>query len=353
MLGSLKPFLFPPEIVDEIISQLDETSILLSCGLVSRRVLGISRRCLFSSLEFSDHKSFDQFLHLAGAPWTSFTLGIEEIHLQDVFHRDITYHSQINPAQVASNLPNVRSLSITSHSPWHPGWKIVPRPVLDVIFQLNIHDLQLDGVGRWNADDIVRLFSRLPPSVKTVSFRRLRFREIPNLLPHSALFHRPFRLRVLDSNSLALFKDVWNPLTNPELDIAVQDFHIRSPNPTPAERYNLLTRSFLHHIGQSVERLLISFEGSGDFPNSGDLLRYLEPTQLKHCTNVRMLYIGFTDLLYTTTEMIPLLTSAMWKMLAGLPSPNTLQECWFKFTAYEITVHVPKSKEDQDYPWLT
>lgn len=262
MLASLKPFLFPPEIVDEVISQLDETSTLLSCGLVSKRVLVISRHCLFSSLEFSDHKSFDQFLHLAGAPWTSFTLAVEEIHLQDVFHRDFTYRSQINPARVASNLPNVRSLSITSHSPWHPGWKVVPRPVLDFIFQLNIHDLQLDGVGRWNADDVVRLLSCLPLSVKTLAFRQLRFREIPNLQPHSALFHRTFRFRTFDSNSLALFRDVWNPSTNPELDITVQAFHIRPPRSSPAEGYNLLTRSFLHHIGHCVERLLISFERS-------------------------------------------------------------------------------------------
>lgn len=70
---SIKPFLFPPEIVDEINSQL-VTSTLLSCGLVSRRVLVIRRYCLFCSLEFSDHKNFD---HLAGAPWTSFTLAVE------------------------------------------------------------------------------------------------------------------------------------------------------------------------------------------------------------------------------------------------------------------------------------
>ena len=66
-----------------------------------------------------------------------------------------------------------------------------------------------------------------------------------------------------------------------------------------------------------------------------ELLEYLEPTQLKQCTNVRMLYLGFTENLYTTSEMIPPLMSAMWKMLSALPSPNALQECRFRFLTYE------------------
>ncbi|KAF8344956.1 hypothetical protein F5887DRAFT_968704 [Amanita rubescens] len=330
----LKPFLFPPEIIDKVIGQLDDTPTLLSCGLVSRRILVTSRHRLFFSLEFIGHKSFDRFLYLAGAPWTSFTLAVKEIHLRDPFGRELRYRTDVNPTQIASNLCNVKSLSLSSHYTWRPKWKIVPRHILDIIFQLNIQDLQLDGVGRWNADDVVGFLGRLLPSVKTLALRRLRYNEIPDLLPHSSIFRRPLRFRAFDSTSLMLLKDVLDPLTNPDLDVSVQTFHIQAPNPSIAKSSNLLTRRFLHHIGQGVEQLLISFQST--FTASLDeLLEYLDPTQLKQCINVRMLYIGFTENMYTSSEMIPPLTSAMWKMLSALPSPNALQECWFRFLTYE------------------
>lgn len=260
MLAPLKPFLFPPEIVDEVICQLDDTPTLLSCGLVSRRILVTTRHRLFFSLEFVGHKRFDNFLYLAGAPWTTFTLAVKEIHIQDAFRLELTYCSDINPTQIASNLCNVKSLSISSHSPWHAKWKIVPRYILDVIFQLNIQDLQLDGVGRWNADDVMGFFGRLPPSLKTLALRQLRYSEIPDLLPHSSIFRRPFRFKAFDSTSLMVLKDVFDPLTNPHLDVVVQTFHIQAPDPSIAKSSNLLTRRFLHHIGQGVEQLLISFQ---------------------------------------------------------------------------------------------
>ena len=51
-----------------------------------------------------------------------------------------------------------------------------------------------------------------------------------------------------------------------------------------------------------------------------------------------MVYIGFTENMYTSSEMIPALISAMWKMLFALPSPNALQECWFRFLTYEFSL---------------
>ena len=177
MFASGYPILFPPEILDETIDQIDDKSMLLSSSLtVCRRALVKCRRRLFSALEFTDHESFDYFLHLAGIPWTSFTLAVTEIHLQDVFHHNFLYRSKWKPIMVASNLRNVRSLSISTHKLWKPGWRIVPRFVLDVIFQSNLHDLQIDAVGTWRTEDIVRLFSRLP-SVKTFAFRKLRDRK--------------------------------------------------------------------------------------------------------------------------------------------------------------------------------
>lgn len=268
MLASGDPVLFPPEIIDEIISRLDETSTLLSFSLVCRRALVKSRRCLFSTLEFTKNESFDRFLHLAGAPWTSFTSAVEEIHLQDLFHPEYQYRNKRDPTRVASNLRNVKSLSILLHSIWKPGWSVVPRPILDIIFKLNIHDLQLDGVGMWDTEDISMLFNRLPPSVKTLSFRNLRFHQMPDLPPHLSL-RRPFRFRMLDNVSLALLKDILDPSVNPYLDVAVQAFHIRPPVFPTLEACNPLTWRFLNHVGHSVERLLINFQKAYTFATFG------------------------------------------------------------------------------------
>jgi len=100
---------------------------------------------------------------VSDAPWTSFTLAVKEIHLTDLFHpRDHEYRDQMDSTRIASNLCNIKSLSIFVHRLWMSGWKAIPRSVLDVIFQLKIHDLQLDSLGMSTAKDMVMLFRRLP-----------------------------------------------------------------------------------------------------------------------------------------------------------------------------------------------
>lgn len=129
------------------------TTALLSFGLVCGRALIKTRHILFSNLEFTKNEDFEQFLKLVDAPWTSFTLAIKEIHLTDLFHpHDHDYRDQIDSTRIASNLCNVKSLSIFAHRLWISGWKVIPRSVLDVIFQLKIHDLPghlgyVDGQG--------------------------------------------------------------------------------------------------------------------------------------------------------------------------------------------------------------
>ena len=249
----------PPELLDEFIDQIDETSTLLVCSLVSQRVLVKSRRRLFSALEFSSDVDFDRFLDLAGAPWTSFTSAVQEIRLQDLFHSIFEeYTNGSNSKTVASNLCNVKTLSIFLHSRWKCGWRQVPPSVLGVIFKLKIHDLQLDGVGMTKAEDMAILFDRLSPTLKTLAFRMLRFDELENsgLSDHLSIFRRPLHFRMLDNFSLVFLKDVLDPLTNTRLDVTVQTFHIRVP---PAEVYNPLTWRFLEHIGHGVEQLLVTF----------------------------------------------------------------------------------------------
>jgi len=264
---------FPPELLDELIDQLDETSTLLSCGLVSKRALVKTRRRLFSTLEFTSDENFDWFLDLAGAPWTSFTSAVEKIHLQDLFRRNDDYGNERDPKTVASNLCNVKTLSIFMHSLWRYGWRQVPHSVLDVIFELKIHDLQLDGVGMTKAEDMVILFDRLSPSLKTLAFRGLLFREIEDsdFSRHLSIFRRPLHFRILDNVSLAFFKDVLDPLANPGLDVTVHTFHIRDPIAPAAEAYNPLTWRFLQHIGHSVEQLLVTLIEPYTFSTLGKL----------------------------------------------------------------------------------
>ncbi|KAF8335217.1 hypothetical protein F5887DRAFT_989499 [Amanita rubescens] len=225
---------FPPELLDELIDQLDGTSALLSYGLISRRALVKTRRRLFSTLEFVLDEDFDRFLDLAGAPWTSFTSAVKEIHFQDLFHRNYAYRNEGDPKTVASNLCNVKTLSIFVHLRWKHGWTQVPRSVLDVIFGLKIQNLQLDRVGM--AEDVVTLFSRLSPTLKAVSFQGLRFGGLgtSDFSHHLSVFRRPLHFRILDNVSLAFFTDVLDPLTIPGLDVTVQAFHIRDPS-SPAD----------------------------------------------------------------------------------------------------------------------
>ena len=258
-----RPWLFPPEIFEEIIDQIHETSALLRTSLVSRRALVKCRHRLFSSIEIgktgTDYKGLDRFLYLVSAKWTSLTPVVKEIHLRDLeHHNDYSYKGIKNPKLVASNLCNVKTLSLSSSTRLHGFKKILPRPVLNVIFSLNIHDLQLDTIGMFETDDIVAFFSQVPPSVKTFTFLRLGFwwDLTPNLSRHSSIFPRIFRFRRLDNTSLALLQPILDLLTDPGLDIAVESFHIRSHVP---DAFYQLTQRFLHHVGPSIEQLWVKF----------------------------------------------------------------------------------------------
>ena len=239
------------------------TTALLSFGLVCGRALIKTRHILFSNLEFTKNEDFEQFLKLVDAPWTSFTLAIKEIHLADLFHpHDHDYRDQIDSTRIASNLCNVKSLSIFAHRLWISGWKVIPRSVLDVIFQLKIHDLHLDTLGMSMAKDMVMLFRRLPASIKTLAFQRLRYDDVKDsdLSHHLSIFRRPLHFRMLNNHSLAFLKDVLDPSVNPDLDVTVHTFHIRDPGLPTCGAFNPLTWQFLQHVGHNIEQLLITFQ---------------------------------------------------------------------------------------------
>lgn len=274
MLAFLEKTSFPAELIDEIFELVgDSTSTLLSLGLVCKRTLANTRSRLFSVLEFTNADSFNRFLRLAGAPWTSFTSSVREIHLQDLSHNCYWKYNEKDPRLLAaSNLCNVKSLSITVHFSSRP----LPDLVLEFIFHLKIRDLQLDGVAMSRdagqiiflvdgvpelKEESIALLTRLPPSVETLTFRNLRFDDIPKLSHRLPLFRRPIRFRMLDSISLALFKEAFNPLILSGLNIAVKTFHILSHDSitaAEARTRSVFTRRFLHHVGHSVEQLLVT-----------------------------------------------------------------------------------------------
>jgi hypothetical protein len=253
-----RDFTFPPELLDELIDHLDGTSTLISCGLISKRALVKTRRRLFSTLEFTLDEVFDRFLDLAGAPWTSFTSAVQEIHLQDLFLQYYDYGNARDAKTVASNLCNVKTLSIFVHL-CRFGGGTLPRSILDIVCELKIHDLQLDGVGMTTTEEMVILFSRLSPTLKTLAFRAVRAYAVEDLhlLRHLSIFRRPLHFRILDNLSLTTFlKDVLDPTANPGLDVTVHTFHIRE---SIFLGDNTLTWRFLEHIGRGVEQLVISF----------------------------------------------------------------------------------------------
>ncbi|KAF8341773.1 hypothetical protein F5887DRAFT_1160047 [Amanita rubescens] len=331
-MNAASDFTFPLELLDEFIDQLDETSALFSFGLVSKRALVKTRRRLFSTLGFMLDEDFDRFLDLAGAPWTSFTSAVQQIHLQDLFLLDYTYGNARDPKTVASNLRNVKTLSIFLHSPSNYGWRRVPCSVLDVISKLEIHNLQLEGVDMEKTGDMVMLFGRLSPTLKTLAFRGLTLKIEDSDLSrsHLSIFRRPLHFRILDNISLACLKDVLDPLANPGLDVTVHTFHIRSLS-SPAD--NPLTWRFLEHIGHGVKQLVVAFAGPYGFTplDARESMKYLEPNQVVQLINLRSLFIGFCGFRMD----VPLLVSAMWKMLSALPSPNLLEELKFKFTLWD------------------
>lgn len=257
-----RPWPFPPEVFEEIIDQIHETSALLRFSLVCRRALLKCRRRLFSCVEIgktdSNYKRPDRFLYLVSAKWTSLTPVVKEIHLRDLGHRnDYSYKGIKNPKLIASNLCNVKTLSLSS-SIGYRVTEIFPRPILNSIFSLNINDLRLDNVRMPQTDEVVAFFSQVPPSVKTFTFLRLGFwwNSTPNLSRHLSIFPRRFHFRRLDNTSLALLQPILDPLANPGFDVTVQSFRIRSQVP---DIFYQLTRGFLHHVGPSVEQLWIKF----------------------------------------------------------------------------------------------
>jgi len=225
---------FAPELLDQIIDHLhNDRRTLLRLGLTSRQALIRSRFHLFFQLEFNkDHdgeRQFDLFLTLMEAPWTSFTNAVESLHVKKLFYTGRSYMHLPNKnfPRILANLPNLKTLRLTSIS-----WPYIPPHIREFFLQTNIVNLQLDSVGFTNwpdKTDIVEIFIRLQSSIKSIDLYNLQYYggPIPNLSQHPSTFRHPIHLTSLDTCSLLLFKDVWDPLHANDLDITVESFHVR------------------------------------------------------------------------------------------------------------------------------
>lgn len=260
-----------PELLDRTIDHLcDDKRTLLALGLVSKQTLARSRRYLFSTVEFNDNDGhFDAFLTLLDAPWTSFTSAVQSLHVKDLFHvtRGYTYPAKTNIPRIVANLTHLKTLRVASVS-----WLCIPPHIRDFFFQLNTADLELDSVEFYE-NELVELFSILPPSLETLSLYNLQYDDIHDLSGKSSIFQRRFRFKSLDTSSLVLLKDVWDPAVTKTLDITVESFHLRLLALMSRERdlYTPFISRFLQRAGPSLHSLFIILSEPFSDPRQGKL----------------------------------------------------------------------------------
>jgi hypothetical protein len=261
---------FAPELLDQITDHLhNDKPTLLRLSLTSRQTLIRSRYHLFSELEFNPgnggDKHFDMFLALLEAPWTSFTNAVESLRIKELFGEYYKHLPNKNFPRILANLPNLKTLRLM----WM-YWPFIPPHIREFFLQTNIVDLQLDSIEftKHQSDkiDIVELFVRLQPSIKSITLYNLQFYDqpIPNLSQHSFTFRRPFHLTTLDTCSLLLLKDVWDPLRANDLDITVESFHVRLAPLAWRDKavYTPFFSRFLRQVGPSLQHIFIKFSDS-------------------------------------------------------------------------------------------
>jgi len=270
---------FAPELLDQIIDHLhNDRPTLLRLGLTSRKTLIRSRFHLFSELEFNPQtkkggdRQFDMFLALLEAPWTSFTNAVESLHVKKLFYTGRSYKHLPNKnfPRILANLPNLKTLRLTSIS-----WPCIPPHIREFFLQTNIVNLQLDSVEfttyRPEGIDIVELFIGLQPSIESITLYNLQFYDEPIPIPsqHSLTFRRPIYLTTLDTCSLLLLKDVWDPLHTDDLDITIESFHVRFIPLAVRDRaaYTPFFSRFLRHVGSSLHQIFIKL--SDPYPEMG------------------------------------------------------------------------------------
>ncbi|KDR70102.1 hypothetical protein GALMADRAFT_145126 [Galerina marginata CBS 339.88] len=390
---SLKQFLspvednrtpLPPELLDRIIDSLhDDRRALLALSLASKRTLVRSRAHLFTKLEFKytdtafealvakqkiartryfytkleiddADRHFDDFLALLDAPWTSFALTTQSIHINGLFHRTRRheYRPNKNIPLIAANLPNLKTLCLTSIL-----WPCIPRHIADFFFELDLAHMQLDSVDftMHPQNGFVELFRRLQPAIKSVTLYNLQFydEEIPDLSKELSIFQLRMQFESLDTCSLLLLKDVWDPLRTKHLEVTVDSFHLRLIPMTIRDRelYTPFMSRFLQHVGPSLQRLFVKLS---DPYFASEALPYYGSLDLSRCINVRSVHIGTITLdgISRSGEQMKPMLSAAWNVLSRLPSNSpSLEKVALTFDAVGQTSE-GKVAELARFAWL-
>ncbi|KIL67230.1 hypothetical protein M378DRAFT_177391 [Amanita muscaria Koide BX008] len=152
---------------------------------------------------------------------------------------------------------------------------------------------------------------------------------MPDLSEDPSIFRRPFRFETLDSQSIILFKSVWDPSMCHDLDIKVKFFCLQPLY----DLFQLHQREapfisrFLQRIGPSLEHLTISLSHYGRPYSSYEpgISSLLDPIHVSQCVNLRSLEIGeirLEDQAPDSAKMIDVVRT----FLSALPSPRALQE---------------------------
>ncbi|KAF5382136.1 hypothetical protein D9615_004301 [Tricholomella constricta] len=342
------PQAMPPELLDQIIDRSrNDRPTLLALGLVSKQTLARSRHYLFSTVEFDDNdKHFDTFLGLLDAPWTSFTAATVSLHVKDLFHstRGYTYRPKRNILRILSSLTHLTTLWVTSTS-----WRCIPSHIRQFFFQLRITDLQFDSVEFYESE-FVEFFSMLQPSTAMITAYNLKHEDGDDLSAISSIFQQQFRLKTLDSYSLVLLKDVWDPLRFKDLNVTVESFHLRLLDLATSDRETstAFISRFLTHIGPSLKRLFINISEPHFWP---DVLPFYECVDFSQCVNLRVIHFGTVTLDHgDAAEKMSSMVSTMWKLLSALPS-HSIEEVVLTFDPHCSSVE-GSLDELKRFPWL-
>ncbi|KAM6495376.1 hypothetical protein JOM56_008082 [Amanita muscaria] len=326
---------FPAEIISEMIGYLhDDKKTLHTLSLVSKQTLYESRHHLFSTVPLYGRRlgtdshgwdDFDRFLQLVDVAWTSFTPTIQCIRLQPGYDGptdDDSTGRDIPLARFRKNLPNVKSLHLSFLQR-----NSVPSFILDLVFQLHIEHFSLYSMRGYDTTDILNLFRRFPPSLRTLDLKGMRLETMSDLSKEPSNFHRPFRFETLDSESLLLFQSVWDPSICHNLDIKVKSFWLQPVHDQVSlhQRETPFISRFLQRIGPSLENLKICMLYLYDHQHNPIISSLLDPIHVSQCINLRSLRIEgikLDDQAPDSATMVDIVQ----KVLSALPSPRPLQE---------------------------
>ncbi|KAG6864312.1 hypothetical protein C0991_010541 [Blastosporella zonata] len=333
----------PLEILDEIMENLNgETSSLLNLALVCRYTLQKGRALVFETLNFSsgsDSHKFDHFLDLLEGPPTTIAFSVKSIHISDLFHRFYKYKPRNATHLLASKLPHLHSLRLSSFT-----WPFLPRHLHDFFFALPARDVSIESVVFYSTAHLVELFSSPLVSRKN---QRLTLYDVQlddenlGLSSHSHVFQRDIHLRAIDSITLLQFQEVWD-LGRSNAKLTVDTFHLRLHGSGSRVKQTDLPylRRFLTQIGSTLDGLFVDILE----PEDAQVMAQYKQVDLLGCTALKVVHLGIIDLDQGQVAHM----DTVWTILESIP-PITVETVGLVFDARASFEHLPASLYSFDW----